>query len=94
MYSKPYHGSLEAEIADRQLKRPEFDEVHGEIGTNGEGRQLLARGRGEVALQIIYEILPHPEIFLLGPLPSRPNAHIDMAALDCFQHIRSHRGLV
>ena len=80
MYSNPYHGSLEAEIIDRLLKRPEFHDVHGEIGTKGEGGQSLARGQGDMALQIIDEILPYPEISLVGPLPPELNAHIDMAA--------------
>jgi molybdate transport system substrate-binding protein len=79
MYSNPYHGSLEAEIIDRLLKRPEFHDVHGEIGTQGEGGQSLARGQGDMALQIIDEILPYPEISLVGPLPPELNAHIDMA---------------
>lgn len=78
MYSNPYHGSLEAEIIDRLLKRPEFHDVHGEIGTKGEGGQSLARGQGDMALQIICEILPYPEISLVGPLPPELNAHIDM----------------
>src|SRR3569833_1416851 len=80
MYSNPYHGSLEAEIIDRLLKRPEFRDVHGEIGTKGEGGQSLARGQGDMALQIICEVYPYPEISLVGVLPPELNAHIDMVA--------------
>ena len=80
IYSNPYHGSLEAEIIDRLLKRPEFHDVHGEIGTKGEGGQSLARGQGDMALQIICEVYPYPEISLVGPLPPELNAHIDMVA--------------
>lgn len=80
MYSNPYHGSLEAEIIDRLLKRPEFHDVHGEIGTKGEGGQSLARGQGDMALQIICEVYPYPEISLVGVLPPELNAHIDMVA--------------
>jgi len=80
MYSNPYHGSLQAEIIDRLLKRPEFHDVHGEIGTKGEGGQSLARGQGDMTLQVICEVLPYPEISLVGPLPPELNAHVDMVA--------------
>jgi len=89
MYSNPYHGSLEAEIIDRLLKRPEFHDVHGEIGTKGEGGQSLARGQGDMALQIICEIYPYPEISLVGPLPPELNAHIDMVAAVSARSINS-----
>lgn len=40
----------------------------------------MARGQGDMALQIICEIYPYPEISLVGPLPPELNAHIDMVA--------------
>jgi len=80
VYSNPYHGSLEAEIIDRMLKRPEFAGVRSQIGTKGEGGQSLARGEGDMALQIICEIYPYPEISLVGPLPPELGTHIDNAA--------------
>ncbi len=78
MYSDPASGSMEGGIIDRLLKRPEFSGVHGVI-SKGEGGQALARGEGDMALQLVCEIYPHPEISLVSPLPSELNAHMDGA---------------
>ncbi len=80
MYSNPAGGSMEAGIIDRLLKRPEFAGVRSRISTNGEGGQALARGEGEMALQLICEVYNHPEISLAGVLPPELNAHMDGAA--------------
>ncbi|MBV9550362.1 MAG: substrate-binding domain-containing protein [Alphaproteobacteria bacterium] len=80
MYSNPAGGSMEAGIIDRLLKRPEFAGVRGRISTNGEGGQALARGEGDMALQLICEVYNHPEISLAGVLPPELNAHMDGAA--------------
>ena len=79
MYSNPATGSMEAGIIDRLLKRPEFAGVRSGISTNGEGGQALARGEGDMALQLICEVFPHPEISLAGVLPPELNAHMDGA---------------
>jgi molybdate transport system substrate-binding protein len=79
MYSNPATGSMVAGIIDRMLKRPEFAGVHGVISTRGEGGQALARGEGDMALQLICEIYPYKEIELVGPLPRELAAWIDTA---------------
>jgi molybdate transport system substrate-binding protein len=79
MYSNPATGSMVAGIVDTMLKRPEFNGVHGVISTKGEGGQALARGEGDMALQLICEIYPYKEIELVGPLPRELAAWIDTA---------------
>jgi molybdate transport system substrate-binding protein len=80
VYSNPAGGmSMEAGMIDRLLKQPEFAGVHGVVSTRGEGGQALARGQGDMALQLICEIYPYPQISLVGPLPPELNAHIDNA---------------
>jgi molybdate transport system substrate-binding protein len=80
VYSDPAGGmSMEAGIIDRLLKRPEFSGVHAVISAKGEGGQALARGQGDMALQLICEIYPYPQISLVGPLPPELDAHIDSA---------------
>jgi len=79
MYSNPATGSMVARIVDTMLKRPEFAGVHGVISTRGEGGQALARGEGDMALQLICEIYPYKEIELVGPLPRELAAWIDTA---------------
>jgi len=82
MYTQPGppRNSMEAGIIDRLLKRPEFAGVHGVPIANGSGVTALARGDGDMAMQVIPEILPHQEIELVGPLPAELGAHIDTAA--------------
>ena len=79
MYSDPSKGSMEAGIIDRLLKQPQFAGVHSVISTKGEGGQALARGEGDMALQLVCEIYPHPEISLVSTLPPELNAHMDGA---------------
>jgi molybdate transport system substrate-binding protein len=81
MVSDPAGGmSLEAGIIDGLLKRPEFAGIHAVISTHGEGGQALAKGEGDMALQLICEITPYPQISLVGALPPELGAHIDNAA--------------
>ncbi|HWY60586.1 MAG TPA: substrate-binding domain-containing protein [Rhizomicrobium sp.] len=81
MVSDPAGGmSLEAGIIDGLLKRPEFAGIHAVVSTNGEGGQALARGEGDMALQLVCEITPYPQISLVGALPPELDAHIDNAA--------------
>jgi molybdate transport system substrate-binding protein len=80
MRSNPAGGSMVAKvIEDRVIKRPEFAGVNSQVSTNGEGGQALARGEGDMAIQAICEIYPHPEISLVGPLPRELGAWIDMS---------------
>jgi molybdate transport system substrate-binding protein len=80
MYSNPWGGmSMEAGIIDRLLKRPDFAGIHAVVSTRDEGGQALARGEGDMALQLVCEIYPYPQISLVGPLPPELDAHIDSA---------------
>ena len=79
MYSDPTKGSMEGGIIDRLLKQPQFAGVHSVISIGQEGGQALAHGQGDMALQLVCEVYPHPEISLVGPLPPELNAHMDGA---------------
>ena len=82
MYSNPASGSMEAKIIDGMLSaHPEFAGVKRKISTNGEGGQAVARGEGQMALQLICEIINHPDqLTNVGPVPDSLGACIDSAA--------------
>jgi molybdate transport system substrate-binding protein len=84
VYSEPGppRNSMEAGIIAALLARPEFAAVHGVAipQANGSGVTALARGDGDMTLQVIPEILPHKEVELVGPLPAELAAHIDVVA--------------
>jgi len=82
MYSDPTSGSMEARIIDNMLNsHPEFAGVKRKISHNGEGGQAVARGEGQMALQLICEIINHPdELSNAGPVPDSLGAYIDSAA--------------
>jgi ABC-type glycerol-3-phosphate transport system substrate-binding protein len=82
MYSNPATGSMEAKIIDGMLNaHPEFAGVKRKISTNGEGGQAVARGEGQMALQLICEIINHPDqLTNVGPVPDSLGAYIDSAA--------------
>jgi molybdate transport system substrate-binding protein len=80
VYSNPSNGSLQARMIDALLNRPEFAGVHKQFSTKGNGISALARGEGEMALQLVCEILDRPETELVGPLPAELNASIDADA--------------
>jgi molybdate transport system substrate-binding protein len=82
MYSNPATGSMEAKIIDGMLNaHPEFAGVKRKISTNGEGGQAVARGEGQMALQLICEIINHPDqLANVGPVPDSLGAYIDSAA--------------
>ncbi|HEX4637321.1 MAG TPA: substrate-binding domain-containing protein [Rhizomicrobium sp.] len=82
MYSDPTSGSMEARIIDGMLNaHPEFAGVKRKISRNGEGGQAVARGEGQMALQLICEILNHPDALSnVGPVPDSLGAWIDSAA--------------
>jgi molybdate transport system substrate-binding protein len=80
VYSNPANGSLQARLIDALLNRPEFAGVKKQVSTQGNGISALARGEGEMALQLVCEILDRPETELVGPLPAELNASIDADA--------------
>jgi molybdate transport system substrate-binding protein len=80
MYNDPKGGSMQALIIDGVLKRPDFAGVHGVSPAKGEGAQALSRGEGDMALQIIPEILNQKNVEVVGPLPSELGAYMDGAA--------------
>jgi len=82
MYSDPTSGSMEARIIDDMLNaHPEFTGVKRKISKNGEGGQAVARGEGQMALQLICEIINHPDVLTnVGPVPDSLGAYIDSAA--------------
>jgi len=82
MYSDPTSGSMEARIIDGMLNaHPEFAGVKRKISRNGEGGQAVARGEGQMALQLICEIVNHPDTLTnVGPVPDSLGAYIDSAA--------------
>jgi molybdate transport system substrate-binding protein len=82
MYSDPTSGSMEAKIVDGMLNaHPEFAGVKRKISKNGEGGQAVARGEGQMALQLICEIINHPDqLSNVGPVPDSLGAYIDSAA--------------
>jgi len=80
VYTDPSNGSLQARMIDALLNRPEFAGVHKQVSSKGNGIAALARGDGDMALQLVCEILDRPETELVGPLPAELNASIDADA--------------
>ena len=78
LYSNPAGGSMEARIINDMLHRyPIFNGVKTKISLKGEGGEALVRGEGDMALQLICEVLNHPELELVGPVPVELGAYID-----------------
>lgn len=78
IYSNPATGSMEARIINDMLHRhPEFNGVKSKISLHGEGGEALVRGEADMALQLICEVLNHPEIELVGIVPEELGAYID-----------------
>mgnify|MGYP001064856208 CR=1 FL=1 len=78
LYSNPATGSMEARIINDMLHRyPVFQGVKSKISLKGEGGEALVRGEGDMALQLICEVLNHPEIELVGIVPEELGAYID-----------------
>ena len=67
-------------MIDALLNRPEFAGVHKQASSKGNGIAALARGDGDMALQLVCEILDRPETELVGALPAELNASIDADA--------------
>jgi len=78
LYSNPAGGSMEARIIDDMLHQyPYFAGVKTKISTKGEGGEALVKGEGDMALQLICEVLNHPELELVGIVPPELHAYID-----------------
>ena len=78
LYSNPAGGSMEARIINDMLHRyPIFKGVKTKISLKGEGGEALVRGEGDMALQLICEVLNHPELELVAPVPVELGAYID-----------------
>ena len=73
----PKGGTMQAVIIDGILKRPEFAGVHVVPVSKGEGAGALARGEGDMAIQLVPEILNKPPIDLVAPLPAELGCHMD-----------------
>ena len=73
----PQGGTMQAVIIDGILKRPEFAGVHVVPVAKGEGAGALARGEGDMAIQLVPEILNKPPIDLVAPLPVELGGHMD-----------------
>ena len=78
IYSNPAGGSMEARIINDMLHQHKiFDGVKTKISLKGEGGEALVRGEADMALQLICEVLNHPEIDLVAPVPLELRAYID-----------------
>jgi len=73
----PKGGTMQAVIIDDILKRPDFAGVHVVPVVKGEGAAALARGEGDMAIQLVPEILNKPPIDLVAPLPAELGGHMD-----------------
>jgi molybdate transport system substrate-binding protein len=81
VYSNPAGGgSLQATLIDQMLKKPQFAGVKGVISSGGQGAAALARGEGDMALQLVSEILNYPELVNAGALPADLGVYIDVTA--------------
>jgi molybdate transport system substrate-binding protein len=77
MVNDPKGGTMQAVIIDGILKRPEFAGVKVVPVSKGEGAGALARGEGDMAIQLVPEILNKPPIDLVAPLPVELGGHMD-----------------
>ena len=78
IYSDPASGSMEARIINDMLRQNAvFKGVKDKISTKGEGGQAVIHGEADMALQLICEIVNHPELDLVGPVPVQLHAYLD-----------------
>ena len=77
MVNDPKGGTMQGVMIDGILKRPEFAGVHVMPSARGEGAAALARGEGDMAIQLVQEILNKPEIDVVAPLPVELGGHMD-----------------
>ena len=77
MINDPKGGTMQGIMISDILKRPEFAGVNVVPSSQGEGAAALARGEGEMAIQLVQEILNKPEIEVVAPLPVELGGHMD-----------------
>jgi len=77
MVNDPKGGTMQGVMIDTILKRPEFAGTHVVPSARGEGAAALARGEGDMAIQLVQEILNKPEIDIVAPLPVELGGHMD-----------------
>ena len=77
MINDPKGGTMQGIMISDILKRPEFSGVNVVPSSQGEGAAALARGEGEMAIQLVQEILNKPEIEVVAPLPVELGGHMD-----------------
>jgi molybdate transport system substrate-binding protein len=77
MVNDPKGGTMQGVMIDGILKRPEFAGTRVVPSSKGEGASALARGEGDMAIQLVQEILNKPEIELVAPLPVELGGHMD-----------------
>lgn len=77
MVNDPKAGTMQAVIIDGILKKPDFASVKTVPVSKGEGAGALARGEGDMAIQLVPEILNKPQIELVAPLPVELGGHMD-----------------
>jgi molybdate transport system substrate-binding protein len=77
MVNDPKAGTMQGVIIDGILKKPEFADVKVMPVSKGEGAGALARGEGEMAIQLVPEIQNKPQIELVAPLPVELGGHMD-----------------
>jgi molybdate transport system substrate-binding protein len=77
MVNDPKGGTMQGVMIDGILKRPEFAGVRVMPSSKGEGAAALARGEGDMAIQLVQEILNKPEIEVVAPLPVELGGHMD-----------------
>jgi ABC-type molybdate transport system substrate-binding protein len=77
MVNDPKGGTMQGVMIDQILKRPEFAGTHVVPSSRGEGAAALARGEGDMAVQLVQEIMNKPEIEVVAPLPVELGGHMD-----------------
>ena len=77
MVNDPKGGTMQGVMIDQLLKRPEFAGAHVVPSSKGEGAAALARGEGDMAVQLVQEIMNKPEIEVVAPLPVELGGHMD-----------------
>jgi len=73
----PPRNSMEAGIIDGLMHRPDFAGVHSMTIADGSGVSALAKGDGDLAMQVVPEVNAQKGVELVGPLPAELGAHID-----------------
>ena len=77
MINSPTGGTMQGAIIGTILARPQFAGVDAVPVSKGEGAAALARGEGDMALQLVPEVHNKPEIELVAPLPAELGGHMD-----------------